>query len=63
MREARRRRIDPDALADEVLRTHPDDKPADLESALTELAAWRATLPELDGAVVAREARDELERR
>jgi hypothetical protein len=61
--EARRRGIEPDALADELLRADLGDKPGDLQGALTGLADVRAGLPELDGVALARGARVELERR
>lgn len=63
LREARRRGVEPDALADELLRSGLDDKHGDLEGALTGLAEVRAGLPDLDGLALAREARDDLERR
>jgi hypothetical protein len=62
--EARRRGLDPDALADELVRA---DLAAygeqDLEATLKSLAELRANLPEIDGIVLARDARTQLERR
>lgn len=63
--EAQRRGIDPDALADELVRADlgtPGEQ-GDLETALADFAEFRAELPEIDGVVLARDARDELERR
>ncbi len=60
--EAQRRGLDPDALADELVRAdlaaHGEQ---DLETTLKGLAEFRATLPEID--VLARDARAQLERR
>ena len=62
--EARRRGTDPDALADELLRSDlAAAAPGDLEAALAGLAELRAGLPEIDGVALAREARRELEER
>jgi len=62
--EARRRGTDPDALADELLRSDlAAVVPGDLEVALAALAELRAGLPEIDGVALAREARRELEER
>jgi hypothetical protein len=62
--EARRRGLDPDALADELVRSdlaaHGE---RDLEATLKSLAELRAKLPEIDGSVLARDARTQLERR
>lgn len=62
--EAQRRGLDPDALADELvladLAAHGEQN---LERALKSLADLRATLPEIDGIVLARDARAQLERR
>ncbi len=61
--EAQRRGVDPDALADELLRTDlaaPGDQ--DLDVTLKSLAELRARLPEIDGIVLARDARAQLER-
>jgi hypothetical protein len=62
--EAQRRGLDPDALADELVRadlaTHDEQ---DLETTLKGLADFRAKLPEIDGIVLARDARAQLERR
>lgn len=64
VRESRRRGVEPDALADELLRT---DLAAavggDLEVALAGLAQLRERLGEVDGVAVARAARGELEQR
>jgi hypothetical protein len=62
--EARRRGLDPDALADELVRA---DLAAygeqDLEATLKSLAELRAKSPEIDGIMLARDARTQLERR
>ncbi len=61
--EASRRGIEPDALADELLRTDLGASAGDLQSALAGLAELRTRLPNIDGVALAREARTELERR
>ncbi len=63
--EAQRRGVDPDALADELVRTDlgADVGEDDLEGVLGDLAEFRAELPEIDGVVLAQDARAELERR
>lgn len=62
--EARRRGLDPDALADELVRTDlAAQGEQDLEATLHGLAELRAGLPEIDGIVLARDAREQLERR
>jgi hypothetical protein len=62
--EAQRRGLDPDALADELVRAeHAAHAERDLEATLRSLAELRATLPEIDGIVLARDARTQLERR
>lgn len=62
--EARRRGTDPDALADELLRSDlAASAPCDLDSSLAGLTELRAGLPEIDGVGLAREARRELEQR
>jgi hypothetical protein len=62
--EAQRRGVDPDALADELVRAdlaaHGEQ---DLETTLKSLAEFRARLPEIDGIVLARDARAQLEQR
>jgi hypothetical protein len=62
--EAQRRGVDPDALADELVRAdlaaHGEQ---DLETTLKSLAEFRARLPEIDGIVLARDARTQLEHR
>ena len=62
--EARRRGIDPDALADELLRgdlgARADE---DLDAVLARSDELRARLPEIDGVALAREARRELDDR
>ncbi len=62
--EAQRRGLDPDALADELVRAdlaaHGEQ---DLETALKSLAELRARLPEIDGIVLARDPCAQLERR
>jgi len=61
--EASRRGIEPDALADELLRTDLGASVGDLQSALAGLAELRTKLPNIDGVALAREARTELEHR
>lgn len=62
--EAQRRGLDPDALADELVRTDlaaPGGQ--DLDATLESLAELRERLPDIDGIVLARDARTQLERR
>jgi hypothetical protein len=62
--EAQRRGLDPDALADELLRTDLGTGDGqDLDATLQSLAELRARLPEIDGVVLARDARAQLEQR
>lgn len=62
--EAQRRGVQPDALADELVRADLGaGGTEDLEAALKGLAQLREQLPEIDGVVLARDARAELERR
>ncbi len=62
--EAQRRGLDPDALADELVRADlAAGSEQDLEAALTDLAEFRVRLPEIDGVVLARDARAQLEQR
>lgn len=62
--EARRRGIDADALADELLRGDLGARAGeDLEAVLTLSDELRARLPEIDGVALAREARRELDGR
>jgi uncharacterized protein HemY len=61
--EANRRGIEPDALADELLRTDLEANTGDLPNALAGLAELRTRLPNIDGIKLAREARAELEHR
>lgn len=63
LQEANRRGVDPDALADELLRTDLVASASDLQSALAGLAELRMRLPDKDGVTLAREARTELEHR
>jgi len=63
VREARRRGVEPDALANELLRADLAAAESDLESALAAIAELRERLPAIDGLAVARAARVELERR
>jgi hypothetical protein len=62
--EAQRRGLDPDALADELVRAdlaaHVEQN---LETTLKSLAEFRARLPAIDGIVLARDARAQLEQR
>jgi hypothetical protein len=62
--EAQRRGVEPDALADELVRADLGARGADdLESALGGLAQLRERMPEIDGVLLARNARAALERR
>lgn len=62
--EAQLRGLDPDALADELVRADlAAGSEQDLEAAPKNLAEFRATLPEIDGIVLARDARAQLEQR
>ncbi len=62
--EAQRRGLDPDALADELVRADLAARGVqDLETTLKRLAEFRARLPEIDGIVLAHDARGQLERR
>ncbi len=63
LREASRRGVEPDALADELVRADLGASAGDLESAITGLAELRTRLPDIDGVALAREARTELEHR
>jgi hypothetical protein len=62
--EAARRGVEPDALAENLLRA--DLAPASwqgFEEALAALAGLRGRLPEIDGVALARDTRAELEAR
>jgi hypothetical protein len=62
--EAQRRGLNPDALADELVRSDLAARgEQDLEATLKSLAELRAKLPKIDGIVLARDARTQLERR
>jgi hypothetical protein len=62
--EAQRRGLDPDALADELVRADlAAHREQDLETTLKGLAEFRASLPEIDGLVLASDARAQLEQR
>jgi hypothetical protein len=61
LQEASRRGVEPDALADELVRADLGASAGDLESALAGLAELRTRLPDVDGVALAREARTELE--
>jgi DNA-binding response OmpR family regulator len=63
LQEASRRGVEPDALADELVRADLGASTGYIESALAGLAELRRRLPDIDGVVLAREARTELERR
>jgi hypothetical protein len=62
--EAKRRGMEPDALADELLRAElAGAANGDLDMALARLAEFRSQLPDIDGVALASEARRELEER
>ncbi len=63
-REAERRGVSPDQLVEQIIRTDlaVTDGGA-LDAALRRMADLRSTLPRLDGVVLAREARADLEAR
>ena len=62
--EAKRRGMEPDALADELLRADLAQRAnGELDTALARLAELRSQLPDIDGAALAREERRELEER
>lgn len=62
--EAQRRGVEPDALADELVRADlAAHREPDLETTLKSLADFRTTLPEIDGIALARDARTQLEQR
>jgi hypothetical protein len=63
LREAKRRGVAPDALADELVQVDLGGAEGDLEPALTGLAELRAGLPEIDGVSLARESCAGLEHR
>jgi hypothetical protein len=63
LQEANRRGVEPDARADELVRADLTASTGDLESALAGLSELRRRLPDIDGVVLAREARTELVRR
>ncbi len=63
-REAARRGVEPDQLADELVRSDLTDVPqTDLGAALDALAEFRAELPPIDAVALVRAGRDELEAR
>ncbi len=62
-REARRRGVEPDTLAAELVRDDLSQPRGDIGAALAGLAAFRAKLPNIDGLALAREARADLEKR
>lgn len=63
--EARRRGTEPDSLAEELLRADLVGAAAgeDLDAVLARSDELRSRLPEIDGVVLAREARRELDDR
>jgi hypothetical protein len=63
LQEANRRGVEPDALADELVRTDLGASTGDLQGALAGRAELRTRLPNVDGVALAREARTELEHR
>jgi hypothetical protein len=63
LREAKRRGVEPDTLADELVRDDLSRPRGDIRAALAGLAEFRAKLPDIDGLALAREARADLEKR
>lgn len=63
LREASRRGITPDALADELLQAALTTRRGDLAGVLSGLARFRASLPQIDGLATSRAARGDLEHR
>jgi hypothetical protein len=63
LQEANRRGVEPDALADELVRTDLGASTGDLQGALAGLAELRLGLPNIGGVALAREARTELGQR
>ncbi len=62
--EAQRRGLEPDALADALVRADlAGQGEADLEATLKSLAEFRSELPEIDGMALARDARAQLAQR
>lgn len=62
--EVQRRGLAPDALADELLRTDlATSDGEDLDATLQSLAELTARLPEIDGVLLARDTRAQLEQR
>jgi hypothetical protein len=62
-REAERRGVTPDQVVEEIIRTDLAVVGGDLDAVLNRAAALRSTLPSLDGVVVAREPRADLQAR
>ncbi len=63
-REAERRGVSTDQVVEEIIRTDLAVVPGgDLDAALRRAATLRSTLPRLDGVVLAREARADLQAR
>ncbi len=63
-REAERRGVSPDQVVEEIIRTDlAVVHGGDLDAALRRAATLRSTLPRLDGVVLAREARADLQAR
>jgi hypothetical protein len=61
--EASRRGVQPDALADELVRTNLAGERGDMQGALAGLAELRRRLPHIDGVTLAHDARAKLDRR
>lgn len=63
-REAERRGVSPDQVVEEIIRSDlAVVRAGDLDAALRRAAALRSKLPRLDGVVLAREARADLQAR
>jgi hypothetical protein len=63
-REAERRGVSPDQVVEEIIRTDLTVvHGGELDAALRRAATLRSTLPRLDGVVLAREARADLQAR
>ncbi len=62
-REAQLRQVEPDELADDLVRAQLPSESGQMQAALTALAAVSAKMPEVDAVALVREGREELDRR